>query len=363
MNVPQLATKFKFFILRFIQLQLFITLFSLPILIMWGLPFSLLSPLGNLIFSPLLTIFLFFSSLIFFTELCGIPNSWCIYCLDNIISWWLTCMHADSKTWLIGFAKPSVVFLSCVTILTISIMLYKKTYGIYTSIACFLALFLGVSLYLHSLSTPRHFYNKLPCNRGEIHTLYLDKKLIIIDPGFIGQRLSAASWIQYTLIPYIIQLTGKTSIDHLILLQPGGLLFEAVERLCTKIEVKNIHIACWDGTMAPSSLRRYGKLMRTIQKQKTMVHRITKRSHPIIVAEHTILVESMGEPIIYQEINYPSLRVHAFIDNQDITLYSAKYTKKTSTFSHENNTKPYQVVTDDQQKSSFCGSGERISTH
>lgn len=268
MNPYQLATKFNSYIVRFIQLQLFITLFSLPILIAWGLPFSLLSPLGNLLFGPLLTLFLFLSSVIFFTELLYIPNGLALYCLEKLTSWWLFIMHADTQRWLLGFTKPSPYFLTTIVALSILIMVFKKTNGIYVSIACFSALFFGVSLYLHCMTSQHSSHSTLACNKGEIHIIVANNKLVVIDPGFIGQRLSAPSFVQYTLIPHLIKLTGKTKIDHLILLQPGELLFEAVERLCTKIKVKNIYLVCWDGPMQPSSLWRYGALRRAMQKNE-----------------------------------------------------------------------------------------------
>lgn len=67
------------------------------------------------------------------------------------------------------------------------------------------------------------------------------KKLVLVDPGVIGQRISSCSWIEYTLIPHIIKTTGKTRINHIILLQPNKVTFDAIALLCTKIEVKNIY--------------------------------------------------------------------------------------------------------------------------
>ena len=42
--------KYTLWVLRFLKLQLFISLFAMPILLWWGLPLSILSPIGNLIF-------------------------------------------------------------------------------------------------------------------------------------------------------------------------------------------------------------------------------------------------------------------------------------------------------------------------
>ena len=67
----------NYWLMRTIYVQLYLSLMSSPILIYWGLPVSLASPLGNILFNPLLVVFLFFSSLLFFTELLHIPNIFC----------------------------------------------------------------------------------------------------------------------------------------------------------------------------------------------------------------------------------------------------------------------------------------------
>ena len=69
-----------------IMVHLAVTLVSLPILIMWGLPFSLAASIGNIAFTPLLACFLAISSLIFFTELLFIPNAMLISLLSTLAS-------------------------------------------------------------------------------------------------------------------------------------------------------------------------------------------------------------------------------------------------------------------------------------
>ena len=97
-------------LMNFIYIQLLVTLISLPILVWWGIPISLLSPIGNLIFTPLLTIFLFLASLIFFLELFYIPNQWLIYLLEIVTRFWNYLITFGSNGSLIGFAKPPLWF-------------------------------------------------------------------------------------------------------------------------------------------------------------------------------------------------------------------------------------------------------------
>ena len=86
-------------LVRSIQLQLYLTLISGPILVYWGLPVSVASPLGNILFHPLLTAFLFLSSLIFFCQILHIPHGIFVYALQKtshsfhyLLGSWLTTM-------------------------------------------------------------------------------------------------------------------------------------------------------------------------------------------------------------------------------------------------------------------------------
>ena len=79
--MKQPLNRFYNHIIQFLQVQLFLSLASLPILVAWGIPFSLATVAGNFLFSPFLTLFLLLSSLIFFTELIFIPNAWLIFFL------------------------------------------------------------------------------------------------------------------------------------------------------------------------------------------------------------------------------------------------------------------------------------------
>jgi len=120
MTLIMKITKIQRWFLRFIQVQLFITTISLPILLSWGLPISLLSPLGNLIFFPVLVLFLLLSSLVFFFEIIHIPNEWLIYCLEKVtLAWFSILSIGNGATALIGFSKPPKLFLIALPLLTL----------------------------------------------------------------------------------------------------------------------------------------------------------------------------------------------------------------------------------------------------
>ncbi len=103
--------RLAYYLTHYIQIQLFITLMSLPVLMWWGLPFSLMSFVGNLIFSPIIVAFLTLSSLIFMTELASIPNYYLVWSLEKVTTVMTTLLSYGSKNWLVAFPKLNSVFL------------------------------------------------------------------------------------------------------------------------------------------------------------------------------------------------------------------------------------------------------------
>src|SRR5579872_4558069 len=104
---------------QFMIVQLFLTLISLPIIIAWGLPISLLSPIGNFIFSPFLTAFLLLSSIIFFTQIISIPNYPLILLLENLMPLWHYILSFSSSSAMFAFKKPPLFILIVIPLVTL----------------------------------------------------------------------------------------------------------------------------------------------------------------------------------------------------------------------------------------------------
>jgi len=88
--------------------QLFLLLVSWPILLWWGLPISLLALVGNIVFSPIITLFLMLCALLFFTELTGLPNGAFIFLLETLSDWWVGLLGWGSPGFLFKYHCPSV---------------------------------------------------------------------------------------------------------------------------------------------------------------------------------------------------------------------------------------------------------------
>lgn len=286
----------------------------------------MLSPLGNLLFTPVLSGFLTISTLLFFSELIHLPNGIVVWILEKLTTAWLWVMElGNSPCMLVGFRTPSLVVLLGIAACALGIVLHKKTRSLYRSILLLSLLLASASTYLKFCSAPAPIITEIPCNTGHVTLIRTGGTTTLIDPGVIGKRISASSWVDYTLIPTIVQTTGSTTIDHVIALQPGICTFDALERLCNGTNVKHLYLVAWDGSLSHAGWRSFFGLKRTAEHHNTRVVRIGTRPTTISLAAHSCLtITPETERISYQECTYPALRLAGQIDNQSFTIYSSK---------------------------------------
>ena len=325
MKIIKVLNKAKNHLIRFIHLQLFITLISIPILLYWGMPISALSFAGNLLFSPILTAFLLLSSLTFFLQIAHIPNSWLIYCLEQITRWWLALMQWGSSGLLIALPLPSVALLILIALLALAILHHKKVDTAYKGIICYSLLLCAVGGYLKFCGMPLTSINTLACNKGHITIIKAHNQLIIIDPGVIGRRLSAPSWCEYTLLPHLAKQYGANSIDHLIVLQPNRIIFDALASLQEKICIKNLYLPLWEGQLPFYWWRSYSILRKQCSAKQCKLIRIASRPLNLQLESAQIQIDPLDAMIEMDGFSYPCLHVHGTIDNQELDIYSAKY--------------------------------------
>jgi hypothetical protein len=103
--MQQKLQKIKTNFLFFLELQLLISIVILPILIAWGLPISLMTIVGNLVFAQFLTAFIFISALLFTCDILGIPSSFVALVLEWITQTWHYLLSFGSAHWLVGFSS------------------------------------------------------------------------------------------------------------------------------------------------------------------------------------------------------------------------------------------------------------------
>ncbi len=313
--------KWRLGILKSIQLQLFMTLISLPFLIAWGLPISLLSPIATILFTPFLTLFLLTSSIIFFLELLHLPNNLPIWLLEQITLLWTWFLQKNQQSWLIGFALPPLLFLPLIIVATLGIVHSKKIVTLENRIACLLVLLLIVGIILKFFPYNYQDVGTITCNNKEITFINSNGTLTMVEPGALSTRPSYESWISYTLIPELIKRTGSLTIDHLVLLKINKRIFDAITFLSTKITIKNLYCAWWTGRIPLFAWKSYSKLKRTLLHSGGKIHAISKYRTLFKAKKSTLSIEPHHtKNINYYSAVYPLLCVSGCINQQKIAL-------------------------------------------
>lgn len=258
------------YLTNFVQSQLIVPLVSIPILVGWGLQISIMTFIGNLIFAPILTIFLILSSIVFFTELLGIPNFFIVKALEFITIFWDIILSLGKKEWLFGFCKPSTFFLFLIPIVCFLILLFIKAKN---SKMKFLSLLGFCCLSIFCLSIVPKFFHKLPQSNtfydGKL-TINFDaeKNATLIDNGFFNTKASPEKTINYELKQYLIKTIGKTELQNVILLKPGCRTFRAAQELCSIFDVKTVTLPYFEKKLSKSAQREFFKLKYLLQKNE-----------------------------------------------------------------------------------------------
>jgi hypothetical protein len=313
--------KWRQSLLKSIQLQLFISFISLPFLIGWGLPISLLTPVSTLIFGPFLSCFLLVSSLIFFCELLYLPNAAFIWCLEKITSLWLACLGLEQRSWLIGFPKPPIIVLLLIPILALAIIHSKRITSMLHRIG-YLGLFLVLTCAALKMFPYRHAtIEKIPCNKGEVTLINHHNTILLLDPGHIASRTSYESLISYSLLPEIVQRTGTLHIDHLIICKFNKRILDAVQFLATKISIANLYIPAWKGRIPSFAWRSYAQLKKTILENKGKIMSLSYKKRISLDKDSLLSIEPIAtKEISYYDATYQPLHITGIIDNQTINL-------------------------------------------
>lgn len=323
-------TKLKTHFARLFYIQLVMSIYSMIIVVFWGIPFCPLSFLGNIFFSPVLTVFLGLCSLLFFTELCLIPNGYIIYLLETLSSWWIYILQLGSTTaYNITFAKPSYLLVITIAYATFFVIIqpinYKKK-------NIHLICILGISFWL--MAQPRTSLTPIidiACAQGHLHLIKNKDKLTIVDPGYLGRYVSAPSYVEYTLLPTIRMHYGTETIDHVILLQPSQNLFQAMNKLLQIATVKHIYIPIWSGQDTQKMSYAFIKMKELAENKRCIIHRLSNSDHPIIFCPNaTMELQQLQSLLKTSDFSYEAYALVGTIDNQPFTFYPAKYTKQTS---------------------------------
>jgi hypothetical protein len=316
--------RIKKWLLASIQLQLYLTLMSSPILAYWGLPISLVSPVGNILFQPLLTAFLFLSSLIFFCQMLHIPHGICNSALNYTSQLFHYLLKLGSPSWLVGIPQPPLWLLIALPCSACLIMSCKKTRTPLRSIICLLGISGLTGCYMHFTQQP-HTIIEIPCNTKQVYLVNTDNNTLLIDPGALGTIANPESWIEFTLMPALIKNTGHTTVDKILILQPSQRTFQAIT-CCLSSATQQLYMPFWNGDMKPSQKRSYAQLMKTVEQNKVTLTRFGKEC-TLKLSSTSLHIKALNEKIRNNGLTYPAYSVTGTLQNNEINIVSCKARK------------------------------------
>lgn len=308
-------------LLKSLQLQLFISFISLPFLIAWGLPISLLTPISTLLFGPFLTCFLLISSLIFFLELFYLPNAFFIWCLEQITTIWLACLNLEQRAWLIGFQKPPMIILLCIPLIALGIVHSKKITSITYRTGLLGFMLVTTCIVLKLFPYTHDSVTTIACNKGHLTLINHKNSLTMIDPGYISSRPNYEAFISYTLVPEIVQKTGSMQIDHLVICKFNKRILDAVQFLATKMYIKNLYIPAWHGRIPSFAWRSYAMLKKTILAQNGNIKSISYKKQLNNDPAYRLFIEpSTAKAVCYYDATYKTLCINGTINSKTFSL-------------------------------------------
>ncbi len=236
--MQSMLQKIRTNLLFFLELQLLISIVILPILISWGLSISIMSIVGNLVFTYFLTAFIFVATLLFTTDLLGIPNYYVAQLLEWVTFAWHYCLDFASPAWLVGIASPIFIISFICAVLACGLYYYKIN-DMRQKFAWLIILFF-VPYIAHAWYSRRPLHTTLQHGYGTIHLLKHNNRVYAFDYGALGARPCNQSWIEYTLTSGMVKGLGATHIDTLIIYKVNSRIPQSIQDLQDYIPVGKI---------------------------------------------------------------------------------------------------------------------------
>jgi hypothetical protein len=193
--------------------QNIITIAMLPLYSSWGLPFSILSIFGNLIFAPFLSIFIFISTILFIGFIFQVPFFSIIFLLKKVVKIWFFLMtfFATDNLSIFFVNNESISYPLC-WIITFLLIFSKKIRS--STFLWFILSLLGVFISIFILSKIESKKNIILIEDKE-NTLivYKIKNNIFIFKRPFSRRKSTIkeSFISYHLMPDIAKQFGTNN--------------------------------------------------------------------------------------------------------------------------------------------------------
>ncbi len=279
--MKKISQKIQWWFVRYLQVQLFLSLAALPFIATKGLPFSPLAFVGNMLFNPIISLFLMVSSLYFFSILLHIPNSILVFALEKITAGMMWCLSWGSNEWLISLPLPQSPWTQWALLITMFIVPLL----IVQHVRSLRAVLLTNALLL--IGSIAGLYLIKPSKEPLIIELTSKKQMLAVQSKtyagiayiqlFDNDALSCFratnSWIAFTLIPTLRTQRGISHIDSVIVESTTGQSFKALTFLLQRMKVRRIFMPYFEPFTAKRDWRSYFEFKRAIKEYKVKVIR------------------------------------------------------------------------------------------
>lgn len=302
------------------HVQLFISVVSLPLLVAWGFPLSLSAPLGNFFFTPFLMAFLFCSSLIFFLELCSIPNEWLIVLLEYIHHVWTYFLGYEQLTFsfaCVRIAAPCLLLMVLSVVVIMHLRILRSNNVCWIALLCLYCTMVG-GLWLSSQRASLR--TSAACAQGQIVVVKVEGKTLFIDPGYLGGRGCSTAYCLFTLVPFIIQTTGSLQIDHCVILRVNRTTMQCLAAIQRHIKIKKLYVA--DNDVNREYI--HNSYAAALNKSGVEIELIT-HDHEIVSTKTGEYIRLLVKKSVKNKGMCRLSSVAGLIDKQPFTIYAANH--------------------------------------
>lgn len=257
--------KLRSWLLSGIKVQLLTAALSLPVLVAWGLPISIMSVVGNLLATPFLMGVLMLNSLLFLTELLSLPNASLYWATEKLTLAWHYLLSFGHEGWLIGFAAPPLaisLLLGTVTAVGLWYAVHKWRCSIIWASITTMLLYLGICLlfqqrYTHTLE--------------HIHCINRKGRQFVIDDGFFTYKTSYKSPVRYRIKPLLFRVFGTNHIQRWHSAYAGVRTLRALSVVLDEISIQEISFGSAPTKPTPSWHKAWQELQEKALQKNTQL--------------------------------------------------------------------------------------------
>jgi hypothetical protein len=226
-------------LLLFLEVQLFVTIISFPFMLWWGLPFSLLTIVGNLIFQPFIIGILILSAIIFVTESIGISNAFCVMMFEYLSDLWIKIADYAPVSVLVAIPCPSMFVLGIIPCVALAFVHLRRPPLVLRVVG--LSFLVGGIMVICFWCRPTLLgMNIMYSSNRYVRLLYVNGNSFLVLNDLGNARTRVDRWVDYVLLPTLIKCIGSSGIDDLVIVEQSSAGCKLASYLIAKGLVRRI---------------------------------------------------------------------------------------------------------------------------